>query len=425
MALRVPVAHDFTCGWCWIGLHQIRRLRREFDLEFEWLAYELYPEGLIEPPSPPRPEPDPRRPATPGRFALALAAEGLEPLRAELPAVRSTRYAHQAVEYCKRFGGQDEMVDRLYRAYWIHGIPIDDLQSIGLLATGLAPDVASMIESLRDGFGASEIVEFTEPANAQGVFNLPTYWIGGERYAEQPIGVLRKALSQVAEAAPLRGIYEDLDFPSAPAGRPTVLINMVATIDGKTTSGERDSHVMDLGSEMDHQVMRTIESAVDAVMIGAGTLRATPRLWYDKRLIRCVVTRSGNLDPTYRFFTDAPDRAIVIGPRTMAPTAIDGVHEIRQGEGDADLSGALKALRDDYGVNRLLVEGGSDLNAALLRLDLVDELFLTIAPKVKLGTDVPTYAGGAPLPGREMRDFTLVEHNQVGDELFLRYRRKR
>jgi riboflavin biosynthesis pyrimidine reductase len=53
----------------------------------------------------------------------------------------------------------------------------------------------------------------------------------------------------------------------------------------------------------------------------------------------------------------------------------------------------------------------------------VDELFLTIAPKVRLGRDVPTYAGGEALPREAIQRFSLVEHQAVGDEIFLRYRR--
>ena len=69
--------------------------------------------------------------------------------------------------------------------------------------------------------------------------------------------------------------------------------------------------------------------------------------------------------------------------------------------------------------------GGSELNAQLLKADVVDELFLTVAPKIKLGRDVPTYAGGEPLPREAILDFDLLESHVLGDEVFLRYRRRR
>ncbi len=426
MALKVPVAHDFTCGWCWIGLHQIQRLRCQFDIEIDWLPYELYPASEGFPLPSEAKVHDSRRPATPGRFAFALAAEGMEPPRSDLPEL-ITRFAHQAVEFSRRFGKQDEMVARIYRAYWVHGLPIDQIQTLSLLGAGLVPDVSEMIRAIEAGECAEKIVPYSDPAHETGVFNLPTFWIGGQRYAEQPIGVLRSALQrELGEPDPAQvSFYGDLKLPATPENRPYLMVNMVTTLDGKTTPGERDSHVMDLGSTTDHTVMRMIEGAVDAVMIGAGTLRATPKLWYPKRLARCVVTRSGNLDFESRFFTDAPDKVVVIGPEGTQTKVPEALETIEAGKGEANLLEALRRLKLEHSVSTLLVEGGSDLNAELLRLDVVDELFLTLAPKVKLGAGLPTYAGGRPLPGREMHDFSLIEHHRVGDELFLRYRRKR
>jgi hypothetical protein len=54
----------------------------------------------------------------------------------------------------------------------------------------------------------------------------------------------------------------------------------------------------------------------------------------------------------------------------------------------------------------------------------VDELFLTITPKVKLGKDVPTYSDGNALPREQMQIYDLVENHEVNGEIFLRYRRK-
>ena len=83
----------------------------------------------------------------------------------------------------------------------------------------------------------------------------------------------------------------------------------------------------------------------------------------------------------------------------------------------------LNQMRTRLGIRYLLVEGGSELNASLLRFDLVDELFLTVAPKVKLGSDTPTYAGGRALGKDELLRFRLKECQPAGDEVFLRYTR--
>lgn len=211
--------------------------------------------------------------------------------------------------------------------------------------------------------------------------------------------------------------YQNLTWPDVPIERPYVFINMVSTLDGKILTGERDEPVMDLGTPLDHATMRYLESQADAVLIGAGSLRATPKLWYPKSLKRIVMTEQGELPHESRFFTDAPDQAFVAGGKGDLPA---GVRRL-----PSDPATLLRHLRSDHRVERLLIEGGSEINAVFLRADLVDDLFLTIAPKVKLGRDVPTIAGGEPLPRQDVQRWSLVSHVAVEDELFLRYRRDR
>jgi len=215
--------------------------------------------------------------------------------------------------------------------------------------------------------------------------------------------------------------YEDITFPDPPADRPYTVINMVTTLDGKILTGDRDEHVMDLGSKTDHAVMRHIESKADAVVIGAGTLRATPGLYFDCRLKRIVVTSDPNIftkpDGTARrFFSDCPHQAFVATKE-----------DFNLPEGVTRLPGDLKQMTRELrklGVRTLLCEGGSELNASMLEADLIDELFLTLAPKIKLGREIPTYAGGNPLPREKVQQYQLIESHLIGDEIFVRYRRQ-
>lgn len=217
--------------------------------------------------------------------------------------------------------------------------------------------------------------------------------------------------------------YDRLTFEPAPPDRPTVCINMVSTIDGKTVTGGRDEAVMDLGSAVDHAAMRQIQAAVQAVLIGAGSLRATQNIWYPNHLMRFVVSRSGRFQTASRFFSDAPVQAFVVCPSGVFPPLPPGVRLWNLGEGSIDLCAMLARMRHELGIERLLVEGGSETNAAFLALDCVDELFLTIAPKVKLGRDTPTYAGGEALVRDAVQLYRLVSSHTVGNEVFLRYRR--
>ncbi|MEQ1822274.1 MAG: dihydrofolate reductase family protein [Fimbriimonadaceae bacterium] len=216
--------------------------------------------------------------------------------------------------------------------------------------------------------------------------------------------------------------YANLEFPDPPADRPYVFVNMVTTIDGKIVTGERDEPVPDLGSKTDHAAMRNIEAAADAVLIGAGSLRATPGLHYAPHLKRIVMTRSGKIffheGKLRRFFSDAPERAFVATASQL--DLPDGVQHLSD-----DPRGLLFALRREHGVTRLVIEGGSEINALFLAADLVDELFLTLAPKVKLGQMTPTYAGGEPLSRADIMRFDLTSCIRAENEIFLRYRRAR
>lgn len=414
----LPVAHDFTCVWCWIGLSQAKRLRQEFGVEIEWLAYEAYPEGY-----PVREHAEENRPS---RLALAFAAEGLDAPDTSLPVGVTTFTAHTAVELAKTSGCADALVERIYRAYWMHGLDIGSRDVLEFLCRGLPIDSAAFKAALKGRRYADRIVQFDEPAWSTGVRYLPTFFLGDARLAEEPYPVLRRAVAEylVAEPPTATGPYGSLVFGSAPTNRPYVAVNMVTTIDGKSVSGGRDEGVMDLGSKVDHDALRQIEHAAQAVLIGAATLRSTPKIRYPEHLYRFVVSRSGDVDPLSGFFVAQPAKAFLVLPDDV-PSPLEARQTLRFGPDAVELGALLLHLRVQFGIETLVVEGGSELNAQLLAADLVDELFLTLAPKVKLGRDLPTYAGGEPLPKGGLLAFRLQEQHRIGDEVFLRYRRER
>lgn len=202
-------------------------------------------------------------------------------------------------------------------------------------------------------------------------------------------------------------IYQSLAFPPPLPDRPYVFINMATTIDGKILTGERDESVHDLGSAIDHELMRRIERQAQAVLIGAQTLRATPTKWNPQSQVRIVLSKSGDVPQDSRFLTEGESH--IAGP--TGDLAFEDFRDL------------LRQLRQ-RGIERLLILGGSEVNAQFLHAGLVDELFLTLAPKIKLGRDVPTYADGEALPRSLVQSYNLVEHNVVGNEIFARYRRR-
>lgn len=219
-------------------------------------------------------------------------------------------------------------------------------------------------------------------------------------------------------------VYPDLEFPAALPERPYVFINMVSTIDGKTISGERHEPVTQLGSRRDHATMHDLERHAQAILIGAETVRATPVINWPAGVLRLAASRTGRLDPQASFFQCPTGEAWVVLPQDAVAGATPGLPLWPVGQSEMDWETFLRELRILKKVTHLLVEGGSEINAEFLRRDLVDELFLTLAPKIRLGRDLPTYAGGEPLPPGHLMNFDLASCHPVENEVFLRYRRR-
>ncbi len=222
-------------------------------------------------------------------------------------------------------------------------------------------------------------------------------------------------------------IYEDLDLRPAggrKASRPYVIVNMVSSVDGRAALEGKASR---LGSQADRQTMRTLRSKADAVMVGAGTLRAERlSLGLDApagpQPLAVIATSSGDIPLESNLITPEGQEVLVISHENV--TIGSGYHRVvplsADGSGNLDLAVALEVLKAEHGVDLLLVEGGPRLNHSLLSRDLADELFLTLAPMLIAGAHeaAPTILDGPALPARDMN---LLSVHLCGDELFLRY----
>lgn len=236
---------------------------------------------------------------------------------------------------------------------------------------------------------------------------------------------LERLFDTTPEAAEADALYRRLSFPEPSDTRPYVYVNMAATADGKIVLGAAGGSAEGVGGSTDQKLFRRLRRHCDAALIGSGTLRAD-RVVYPKNLPRYVVTRSGGLPWRARFFTDAPGKAFVLAPSDLPESVVKTIrssaHLIQSGTGEADLTQALGRLRQENGVRYLLCEGGAELNAALLGAGLVDELFLTLAPRLKGGAGLPSPFGGAGLPPGEFVPLSLLSLYRDTDEIYLRYR---
>lgn len=231
-------------------------------------------------------------------------------------------------------------------------------------------------------------------------------------------------------------IARELEFAAlAPPERPYLVLNMVSTADGKVVLDGRSGGI---GDDADRELFHALRTRVDAVMMGAGTLRAERY----GRLVRDAGRRaereaaglapdpvgmvvSGRLALSAELpLLQAPEQRVLV--LTSARDELEGcaaeVAYLRSGEGEGalELAPLLRRAREEQGVRSVLCEGGPTLNATLLREGLVDELFLSLSPKLAGGSHPLTAVAGEPLPAPV--EMELVWALESAGSLFLRYR---
>jgi riboflavin-specific deaminase-like protein len=230
---------------------------------------------------------------------------------------------------------------------------------------------------------------------------------------------------------------------SAPAWRPFILVNMAMTADGKIATANR--RVSSFGSPADEENLYRLRSTVDAVMNGARTVDLNPidmgpgpDKWRRARLarglaesnLRVIVSGSGSVDPTANVFRERFSPVLVVtGGRVSKPrqSALEKVADAVFAAGnkkEVDFGEAVRWLKQEWAVERLLCEGGGALNDALFRAGLVDELHLTVCPVIVGGREAPTIADGTGVDRlADAAQFRLIQSRAVGGEMFLTYRR--
>ncbi len=235
--------------------------------------------------------------------------------------------------------------------------------------------------------------------------------------------------------------------------RPTLVANFVSTLDGVVAldrhggSGGRD---ISGGFEPDRFLMGLLRSTADAVLVGAGTVRASgSRGWTPAHVHRpsadafarwrrelglaptpatIIVTASGRLDPD-RLPTD-PATPVILATTSSGARRLAGqprpAHVRVADLGDGD-SIPVDALIDDLaarGLRLVVTEGGPHLFARLAAAGRVDELFLTLAPQLVGRSPEATrlsLVDGLALPPA-VRWGRLLRVMRAADHLFLRYR---
>jgi riboflavin-specific deaminase-like protein len=223
-----------------------------------------------------------------------------------------------------------------------------------------------------------------------------------------------------------------LDLAKHATDRPYTVANFVSSADGRATFGGRSRG---LGDDGDHAMFHGLREQVDAVLVGTRTLgverygrilgKAERR---ERRQARglapeplaCTVTRSGMVPTDIPLFEE-PEARIVVFTATECDcdSSAAQVEVIRLDPATMTLTSALQRLRSEFGIRSLLCEGGPSMFSALLHERLVDELFLTLAPKLSGGGESPSITTGPEL--QELRSMELIWALERNASLFLRY----
>lgn len=243
---------------------------------------------------------------------------------------------------------------------------------------------------------------------------------------------MRRLLPDPAETTPAEQVAE-LDLVAAALdARPYVITNFALTLDGSATIRGRSGPI---GSDADTAMLVALRTTVDAVMIGAGTMRAEhygrvvgdpakrqrrERLGLPHDPLMVIVSGSLDLPWDAPLFTGGGGRVLIAtASESDPPPTATSVRVVRH-PGRVDLAALLEQLRRERGVRALLCEGGPTLHGQLIEAGLVDELFVTHAPKVAGGAG-PGLVVGLSAGERGLELAWLLDEPRTG-ELFARYR---
>lgn len=232
--------------------------------------------------------------------------------------------------------------------------------------------------------------------------------------------------AETTVAAQLAG----LDLTGASRGAlPYLLVNFAATADGRATIDGRSGPI---GTRADMEMLQRLRTRVDAVMIGAGTMRAERygRMVSDPAFreyrersglaadpVAVLVSNRMDLPWDAGLFTDGGGEVVVFTASGEDPPPTATPLSVVRHEGRVDLERALAWLRAERGVRSVLCEGGPVLHGELQSRGLVNEVFLTIAPKLA-GREERSILS-APLP--DVIALELIWLLESDGELYARY----
>ena len=214
--------------------------------------------------------------------------------------------------------------------------------------------------------------------------------------------------------------------------RPYTVLSCGVSLDGYLDSAT-DERLL-LSNDADFDRVDEVRADVDAILIGAGTIRAdNPRLLVNSERrraarmaagrpeypLKVTVSGSGDLDPDARFWHTGGEKVLYTTDRGAEHARALGLAtDVVPLGTDLDWRRLLTHLHDVRGVRRLMVEGGGLIHTQLLTQGLADELQLVLAPLFVGDPRAPRLFGPGGYQGGRLR---LLETRQIEDVVLMRY----
>jgi len=232
-----------------------------------------------------------------------------------------------------------------------------------------------------------------------------------------------------------RNAMENPEKPSPK--RPWAFMLVAVSLDGKISPRRQPGQPNPVGPSLIDPEIMTLHNRrrgeVDAIMVGRNCIQLddsslTLREGAGRQPVRIVLDGLAEIPPTARVLQGEAPTIIAVTPdadiRRVEALMARGARIVTAGRGQfVDLPRLMTILYEDYGIRRLLVEGGGTVHRSMIAAGLYDELHLILCPFVIGGaSSITPVQRGAFWPRGEVPRYRLERADRHGDYLYIVYR---
>ena len=210
-----------------------------------------------------------------------------------------------------------------------------------------------------------------------------------------------------------------------------IITNTAISLDGKIST--RKSELIKLGSQVDTDRMSMIRAQADAVLVGGNSFRTWPQPLYPRAeharhdllkspMLNVIVSRTMNFMLSETYLNDRHIRSLFLTTALNCDGLIPANANVEVLSCKHDITPIwIVELLEARGIKTLLIEAGGDVLAQFLELNLIDEMYVTLCPKIIGGDAAPSLVQGHGFADGKLPQLKLLNSDVVHDEIFLHY----